>query len=334
MIKAFVFGKFLPFHKGHEALIRFALTQCEFLSVLICSSDQEFIEGIIRKSWIENSFRDVPNLEIIVLDYKESELPNTSESSGEVSKVWANCFKKIFPDHELLVTSEPYGNFVAKFMNIKHISFDQERQQVPISASIIRNDIFSNWRFIPDGVKPFFSIKVVILGTESTGKSTLTKQLANHYACTMVAEAGRELISDSNNFIYEDLLAVAREHAVKINEALAGNYPLVIIDTDIHITKSYSKFVFNKNLDIDQGIIDTNKAQLYLYLNNDVDYVQDGTRLSFADRNNLDQSHRKILQQSNIQFVEIKGNWDKRFEKAVACIDKLIEQKKHDFLTL
>jgi HTH-type transcriptional repressor of NAD biosynthesis genes len=41
MIKAFVFGKFYPFHKGHEAMINFALSKCDFLSVLVCSSDKE-----------------------------------------------------------------------------------------------------------------------------------------------------------------------------------------------------------------------------------------------------------------------------------------------------
>jgi HTH-type transcriptional regulator, transcriptional repressor of NAD biosynthesis genes len=49
MIKAFVFGKFLPFHKGHQAMINFALTKCDYLSVLICCSDKENIDGLIRQ---------------------------------------------------------------------------------------------------------------------------------------------------------------------------------------------------------------------------------------------------------------------------------------------
>jgi HTH-type transcriptional repressor of NAD biosynthesis genes len=55
MIKAFTFGKFLPFHKGHEAMINFALTECDFLSVLVCCSDKENINGEVRKKWIDNS---------------------------------------------------------------------------------------------------------------------------------------------------------------------------------------------------------------------------------------------------------------------------------------
>ena len=75
-------------------------------------------------SWIEKTFENESKMEVRVLNYSERELPNTSESSREVSKVWANTFKEQFLDYSLLVSSEEYGNFVAEFMNIKHIVFD------------------------------------------------------------------------------------------------------------------------------------------------------------------------------------------------------------------
>ena len=62
MIKAFVFGKFLPFHKGHEAIINFALTKCDFLTVLVCCSDKENITAMTRQKWIEKTFENEPKL--------------------------------------------------------------------------------------------------------------------------------------------------------------------------------------------------------------------------------------------------------------------------------
>ena len=103
MTKAFVFGKFLPFHKGHEAMINFALTKCDFLTVLVCCSDKEIIPGQVRKSWIENTFKQHKNIEFEILNYLESELPNTSKSSKEVSKIWANVFKKHLKNHSLSI---------------------------------------------------------------------------------------------------------------------------------------------------------------------------------------------------------------------------------------
>lgn len=324
MTKAFVFGKFLPFHKGHEAMINFALSKCDLLTVLVCCSDKENISDIVRSSWIEKTFENKKKVEVRTFNYLESELPNTSETSESVSKIWADIFKKQLPDYSLLITSEEYGNFVAAFMNIQHIAFDIPKKLFPVSATAVRNDLFVNWKFLPDGVKPDFAIKVVILGTECTGKTTLTEKLAKHFNCSFVLEAGRDIIANSYSFTFNDLHIVATEHAKRIDKTILANSPLVIIDTDIHTTKSYSRFTFGKELEISANIYNSNKANLYLYLNNDVEYLQDGTRLSEAERNLLDLSHRQVLKDHNIDIVEIKGDWDERFEKAVEQVNKII----------
>lgn len=331
MVKAFVFGKFLPFHKGHEAMINFALTKCDFLTVLVCCSDKERIPDTLRKGWIEKAFEKEKNIEIRTFNYLESELPNTSTSSESVSKVWADVFKKQLPDHSLLITSEEYGNYVAAFMNVQHIAFDIPKKLFPVSATAIRNDIFNNWQYVHDSVKPDLLLKVVILGTECTGKTTLTEKLAKYFNCSFVSEAGRDIIANSNTFTFDDLYLVAKEHAKRIEKSILADSPLVIIDTDIHTTKSYSLFTFEKELEISTDIYNSNKADLYLYLNNDVEYVQDGTRLSEVERNLLDFSHRKVLKDHNIEIIEITGDWDERFEKAVEHINKLnaTNRKKH-----
>ncbi|GAA3518146.1 hypothetical protein GCM10022393_35320 [Aquimarina addita] len=330
MKKAFVFGKFLPFHKGHEAMIHFALQQCDFLTILICCSDQEQISCAVRKEWIVNTFKDQHTIEVRVFNYLESELPNTSESSKEVSRLWAQTFKNQFLDYSFIITSEIYGNYVAEFMGVTHIPFDIPRNLVPVSATAVRNDIFLNWNFLPDTVKPYFVTKIVILGTESTGKTTLTKLLSDYFDCSLVLETGRELIENSNDFDYEDLYKVSKEHAKRINNALLGKSPLVLIDTDIHITKSYSRFVFGKELIVKEAIYAANRADVYIYLNNDVEHIQDGTRLSKSDRDKLDIFHREVLTENEISITEISGNWSERFNQAVLLIEKCIQDKKKD----
>jgi HTH-type transcriptional repressor of NAD biosynthesis genes len=326
MVKAFVFGKFLPFHKGHEAMINFALTQCDWLTVMVCASDNENISGPIRQSWIEKTFQHEKKIEVRLFEYSEKELPNSSESSESISVVWANLFNIRFPGYSRVVTSEPYGAMVANCMGIQHIPFDIAKKQFPVSATAIRHHLFDNWNYLPASVKPYYAIKVAVLGTESTGKTTLSEKLAAHFGCGIVSEAGRDLIDDSNEFCFADLELVATEHAKRIDAAVTGNHPLIIMDTDIYISKSYAQFMFEKKLEVGDAIMESNKAALYLYLNNDVDYFQDGTRLSEADRNLLDLSHRKVLQEHNIPFKEITGNWEERFATAVALVNNLIEQ--------
>jgi HTH-type transcriptional regulator, transcriptional repressor of NAD biosynthesis genes len=326
MRKGFVFGKFLPFHKGHEAMIRFALTHCDFVLVLICVSNKEEISGPARAHWLTNTFVSEPNIEIRLFDYKEEELPNSSESSEEISRIWADVFRRMIPDFEILVTSEPYGDYVARYMNIQHIPFDPARAIVPVAASVIRRNLIDNWRFLPDSVKPYFTIKVVILGTESTGKTTLTQNLANHFTCTEVKEAGRDLIENSNEFEFSDLEKVAVEHAQRIENAMIGNHPLIIIDTDIHITQSYAQFVFGRSLETEPSVYQANKANLYLYLDKDAPYIQDGTRMEEGQRNLLDESHRFVLEAANIDYVVIRGNWEERYREAIESIQNLLSR--------
>lgn len=312
-------------------MIHFAMGKCDFLSVLVCASDQEFISGQVRSSWIEKTFAGRKNMEVKVLDYKEAELPNTSVPSQDVSQVWATVFKQLFPEHSLLITSEVYGDYVAAYMQIQHIPFDIPKKGWPVSATLVRTDLLTNWMYLPDAVKRDLAIKVVILGTESTGKTTLTEKLAAYFNGTKVLEAGRDLIPDSNSFTIDDLYAVAAEHAKRIDDATIGNSALIVIDTDIHITRSYCRFTFGGDLAVSEGIYHSNKADLYLYLNNDVDYFQDGTRLSREERDNLDHSHRQVLQQQNISLIEIKGNWEERFQQAVEQIKLLIARKEQQY---
>ncbi|PKV75271.1 AAA family ATPase [Pontibacter ramchanderi] len=322
MVKAFVFGKFLPFHKGHQAMIEFALSQCDFLTVLVCCSDQETIAPETRQGWLENTFEGEQRLEVRVFNYLESEYPNSSESSRAISAIWSKKFKELVPDCSLLVTSEPYGEYVAEFMGIQHIALDEGRHHVPISATAIRNNPVAHWEYLPEAVKPHYLQKVVLLGTESTGKTTLTQQLAKRFGAAFVLEAGRDLIEDSNEFMLQDLYAVAREHAHRIVNVPVSNSPLLFIDTDVHITQSYASFMFGEQLDLPSAIYTCNRGQLYLYLQNDVPHVQDGTRLSEEDRNALDASHRATLQRHGIDYHEISGNWQQRMEQAMALIDQ------------
>lgn len=327
MRKGFVFGKFMPFHKGHEAMIRFALSHCDTVSVLVCCSNRETLPAALRQSWVETTFRDEPRVQVILYQYDERSLPNTSETSASVSAVWAEQFKLLFPDHKIVVTSEPYGDLVAGYMGITHIPFDMQKGRYPVSATKVRANLPATWVYLPESVRASLITKVVLLGTESTGKTTLTSRLAAHFNCGAVMEAGRDIVADSNDFGINDLYLIAKEHARRIDQQSIGDSPLLIIDTDIHITLSYGEYAFGAVLDIDHSILQRNKADLYLYLNNDAPYVQDGTRLAKEERDLLDLSHRRTLEKYGITYEEIKGDWDERFEQAVILVERLMERK-------
>jgi HTH-type transcriptional repressor of NAD biosynthesis genes len=324
MIHALVFGKFMPFHYGHKALIDFALRHCERLTVLVCASDQEALSGTLRSEWIRETYVDEVAVQVQVFEYKESDLPNTSETSVAVAYIWANVFRQLLPSVSLVITSEPYGALVAQRLGIHHLDFDISRTQVPVSASAIRADLRQSWAYLPTSVQRHYRRTVALLGTESTGKTTLTQQLAKHFGATCVLETARELIADSTEFSRADLFLVATEHARRIEEIQPSAGPLLLLDTDIHITQSYAHFAANEFLQLPPEVYALNRADLYLYLLPDVPFVQDGTRLSVTERQRLHEVHQQTLAYFGIIYQEIGGTWPERFSKAVELIENLL----------
>jgi len=322
MRTGFVFGKFMPLHKGHIALIEFALKHCDKLYVVICYTVKEPINFIIRKQWLYQIFENAPSVTTVAFGYDEKDLPNTSVSSKEVSKLWADAFKKILPDVDIVFTSEKYGDYVSEYMGIEHLSFDEMRNIVPISASAIREHSFQHWEYIPSFVRSFFVKKICVVGTESTGKSTLTRRLAEHYKTIYVPEMAREIIEETESCSYNDLFKIAELHAKTIAERILVANKLLIIDTDLNITKSYSQFLFNKELNVDPRIEELNQFDLYLFLEPDCEYVQDGTRLSVEGRNKLSEHHKKFFQDKGIRFISIGGDWKNRFIESCKIIDE------------
>ncbi len=325
MVNGFTFGKFLPFHLGHVALIKFAQKRCTNLTVLVCASDKESISGATRVQWIENEFKHLPCIKVQLFQYSESFLTNTSHASKVVSKQWSDQFKLIFPDANVVFTSEKYGEYVADYMNIQHVPFDPDRVQTPISSSLILKNLKEKWKFLSFGAKSHFIKKIVILGTESTGKSTLAGQLAQHYRCSLVEETGRVLVEHSNLCTLKDLINIAQQHTQAIKRSIEESFgPLLILDTNIITTQSYADFLFQTKLSTTVEQEAANAGDVYLYLNNDCPYHQDGTRLNVKMRNKLHWSQLDYLEKRNIPYCLISGSWENRMDRSVQIIDKLM----------
>lgn len=323
-ISGLVIGKFYPLHNGHLALINYAISKSKELNILVCVSNKEKINGEKRKNWILGEIKNGINVNIIVFNYNENDLPNTSVSSRSVSKIWARKIFQLVPAITCIFSSEQYGNYLGEELNVKHIDFDYERSLIPISSSQIRKNPFLHWSYIPKVVQAYYTKKIILLGTESTGKSMLTERLANYYKTGFVPEMAREIIEKTIECTQQHLIKISELHAKKILEKLEESNKLLFIDTDINITKSYSEFLFNKTLIVEDWIEQANKGDIYFYLDADAPYIQDGTRLSFDERNRLDYYHKNQLENNNIKFIQIQGNWNERFNKMILYIDTLV----------
>ncbi|WP_184544572.1 AAA family ATPase [Mucilaginibacter sp. FT3.2] len=327
MKRGLVIGKFMPLHKGHIALIDFALEHCDELIVLVSASYDEPIWGSKRLEWVKESYKENSKVSPWLLNYDEAVLPNTPASSDGVSRIWANYLQKELPQIDIIFASEPYGAYMSRFLDCESMIFDEPRKLVPVSANQIREKPFAFWNYLAEAAKPYFTKKVCVLGTESTGKTTMVKRLAHHFHTLNVPEMGHDILERTNDCTEDDLLQIAQLHARTINEKLKEANKILFVDTDLNTTRSYSHFLFDKDLLVPEWVETANHFDLYIYLNVDAPYVQNGTRLSKEDRNRLDESHKQELASHGIHYVLIEGDdWDERFEKAGTAVVQFIKK--------
>lgn len=179
--------------------------------------------------------------------------------------------------------------------------------------------------------------KIVIIGPESTGKSTLCEQLAKHYNSIWCPEYARQyLVTNGTNYNYDDLLMIAQGQ-IALEEKYINQFPQsppakphlpLFIDTDMYVMKVWCEFVFNNchRFILDQIV--SRSYDLYLLCNTDLPWVKDELR-EYPDplvRHRLYLIYEDIMVNQSVPWVKILGGYEQRLEKAVKAVDKLLRE--------
>ncbi len=172
--------------------------------------------------------------------------------------------------------------------------------------------------------------KVVVLGPESTGKSTLCSQLADHYKTCWVPEFAREyLLNLGRSYQYDDLIAIARGQLQAEDEALKKETGRVLfIDTDMYVMKVWCEFVFGKCHSFILDQIVEKSYDLYLLCNTDLPWVKDALREypDLVNRQILFRIYKDLMINQDTDWVEISGLNDERLARAIKVVDQLLLQ--------
>ena len=178
--------------------------------------------------------------------------------------------------------------------------------------------------------------KVAIIGPESTGKSTLCEQLAQHYNCLWCPEFAREyLLTHGMKYNYEDLLVIAKGQLaledeytqMYLNSQLTTqDSRLVFIDTEMYVMKVWCEFVFGKchRFILDQIV--ERKYDLYLLCNTDLIWTKDELR-EYPDlktRQILFLIYKDIMINQSTPWVEIGGTPEERLQKAIRAVETIL----------
>ncbi len=180
--------------------------------------------------------------------------------------------------------------------------------------------------------EPSDIIKVVLFGPESTGKTTLSQQLATYYNTVWVPEYARTYLQQKWNVERKtcekhDLLPIAEGQISLENKATKKAAKVLICDTDLLETKTYSEVYYLGYCDpILEKYAINNSYDLYFLTYIDVPWIEDDLRDKPNEREIMFQYFENTLKKYNRNFIILKGNKETRFKSAIEHIDKLIKK--------
>ncbi len=336
-----VVGKFAPLHSGHELLIQRAAGECSSLCI-ISWSVPEFpgCDAPRRAAWLAELFpaarRIVLTQEILTTLDPPAELallpPNNSEP-GPHRRLCAWLCERLWQcQPEAVFTSEDYGPPFAEEMTrwfrrtaadhpgVTAVAVDPGRSLLPVSGTQIRADVHGCRHLLPPLVYRDFVQRVVLLGGESTGKSTLAAALAGRLGTVFVSEYGREFWeAKSGRLVLADMLSIAREQLAREAAAAAAADTWLICDTSPLTTLFYSLELFGK---AESSLVDLARQRYYhtFLCAPDFPFVQDGTRQAEAFRMKQDAWFRRELEAREIPWTDATGSLEHRAASAVAVL--------------
>ncbi|OGX87633.1 hypothetical protein BEN47_00215 [Hymenobacter lapidarius] len=259
-----VVGKFWPPHRGHQLLLETAAAQVAELLVLVYANpDSATMPAAVRAGWLRELYRGdevaaglrigTTPLRIIALSAEEDGVPPDAAEDAVQREFVRGWLHRQGLRVAVVFSSEDYGPGFAAHLGVPHIAVDRARAQVPVSGTAARHNAAPVARYLHPlvaaqlgTVPPAQVPRVVLLGAESSGKSTLCQALAEAYHTAWVPEYGRTLHEQKNgNLEYEDLLYIARRHAELEDEAAAVARGVLFCDTNAATTALYSYYYFH-----------------------------------------------------------------------------------------
>ena len=323
MTRGLVIGKFYPPHRGHKFLIDTALSQVDHLDVLICARPEQTIPGELRAQWLQEIH---PSACVRAID---------DPGEDDNSEFWAQYTVQILgsaPD--VVFTSEDYGEAFANFLGCRHAMVDRERTHVQITARAIRAAPLRHWEYLEPCVRAYFAKRISVVGAESTGTTTLARDLAAHYRTVWVPEYGREYCEKIQSagvdlWTYqwrsEEFAEIARRQQEMENDLARQANQILICDTDVLATGIWHERYLRASSPEVEAIATAHRHNLYLLTDCDLPFVQDGLRDGETIRQWMTRRFEEVLTERGLPWVKISGFGEQRLAAAVREIDRIFE---------
>ena len=246
-------------------------------------------------------------------------------------ELWEEALRRILPcSPDFVFASESYGLKLAEVLGARFVPVDLGRTAVPISGTRIREAPLENWRYIPGCVRPYFARRVCVFGPESTGKTTLSFELAREFNSIAIPEYARTLLECQDGQIAKaDIARIARGQLALDASLLRQANRIAFSDTDLLTTVIWSEVLFGGCPAWIRAAAADQHFDLTLLLDVDVPFVGDSVRYLPdlpEERRSFFERCKGMLIAHDRCFVEIRGSWEQRGEAARGAVAALLEK--------
>ncbi|HST37248.1 MAG TPA: AAA family ATPase [Allosphingosinicella sp.] len=318
MKRGFVLGKFMPPHAGHVALCETARQLVDELTILVCWLPDDPVPGPKRLAWMTEMF---PACRVIGHD---AVVPQGPADDPDFWPIWRGIVQAAHPEPvDIVFAGQDYGQRLAAEVGAEFILVGP-RLFPELSATAVRADPWRHWGALPGPVRPHYTRTICLHGPESTGKSTLSAPLAEHFETIWVPEYGR-VHCELNGFDLDaaGLVTIGRTQSAMTRAAMPVCNKRLIVDTDALTTAAWSLMILGH---VPNAVLDDCPfADLYLLTDIDIPWEDDGTRYypDPADRRRFMAACERVLAEAGVRYARISGGLEARMSQAIAAIEAL-----------
>jgi HTH-type transcriptional regulator, transcriptional repressor of NAD biosynthesis genes len=346
---ALVIGKFYPPHHGHHELIRLALESASTVSVIVMGSQAESIPAADRARWIRAEWSAEPAVAVAGIRCDAPvDIHDETVWAAQLGLMRAVLRTITEESVDVVVSGEGYGDELAARFGAAHIRIDRST-----SATAIREDLPGHWEVLAPAVRAGLATRVVVLGAESSGTTTLAGALGRHYQArggvwrrtSVVDEYGRDYTAmlwdrqrdtarDLNDLIWSasDFDDIAGEQTRREDAAAGCGSPLLVCDTDAFATAIWKRRYLGGHV-LEQPPWSQPpllpRRDLYLLTDHsDVRWENDGLREGdLAIRERMTGWFADALTAAGHSWIPVTGTPEQRLQLAVRSVGPILERR-------
>jgi HTH-type transcriptional regulator, transcriptional repressor of NAD biosynthesis genes len=350
-----VIGKFYPPHSGHHFLIRSAADACDRVTVVVMAASTESIPLAERVAWLRERWAADPHVVVAgVADDLTVDYASETAWIGHVALMReALATSPAGPPVDAVFASEPYGTELARRFAATPVLLDTARDTFAVSGTAVRADPVAFWDELEPPVRARLARRIVVVGAESTGTTTLSRDLAAalrarggpHALTRWVPEYGRELTvaklavargaaepgkPPPTIFDLEwtdaDFELVCRRQTESEDRAAHLGGPVLVCDTDALATTVWQERYRGRATEPVRRLAAAlpDRTLYLLTAHDDVPFADDGLRDGEHLRTWMTDRFRAVLTAAGTPWREVRGDRDARLRQALAEVDRVL----------